>query len=134
MTTPAAPPAATRSDRAYPGHPAQLCQVRADLRPLLRDCPVADETILCASELAANAALHSRCHMPGGQFTVCVEVHLDNYVWIEVTDSGGTWDHPADSTARGHGLDIIRSLATAWGIDGDYRGRTVWARIDWPTP
>ena len=34
------------------------------------DCPRADDVILCASELAANAALHSRSRLPGGTFTV----------------------------------------------------------------
>ena len=44
---------------AYPGRPAQVRRVRADLRVILGGCPVADETILVASELAANAVTHS---------------------------------------------------------------------------
>ena len=49
--------------------------VRADLRALLQECPVADEVILCASELAANAALHSDSRLVGGTFTVRATVH-----------------------------------------------------------
>jgi hypothetical protein len=25
-------------------------------------------------------------------------------------------------------------MADDWGIEGDYDGRTVWARFDWPSP
>jgi hypothetical protein len=31
---------------------------------------------------------------------------------------------------RPHGLDIVRSLASDWGIDGDHTARTIWARFD----
>jgi hypothetical protein len=68
----------------------------------------------------------------GAQFTVRAEIHHGDYAWIEVEDNGGTWTDPVPDPSRGHGLDIIRALAADWGIDGDYRTRTVWARIDWP--
>jgi hypothetical protein len=45
---------------AYPGRVEQVSMVRADLRAMLNGCPVADDVILCASELAANAVRHSR--------------------------------------------------------------------------
>jgi anti-sigma regulatory factor (Ser/Thr protein kinase) len=125
-------PATTRSHRAYPGRADQIAAVRGDLRPLLVGCPLADDVILCVSELAANAALHSNSRMPGHTFTVTVEIHPGNYAWIEVQDDGGPWHQPPGATERRHGLDIITSLATDWGIDGDYRSRAVWARIDWP--
>lgn len=133
MHTPAAPPAATHHDRAYPGRPEQMRVLRADLRGLLRGSPVADDVILCASELAANAVSHSRSGVPGGHLTIRVEIHPGDYAWIEVEDCGGPWHHTAHSPERGHGLDIIRALAAEWGIDGDYRSRSVWARIDWPS-
>ena len=65
MQTPATTPAATEATRTYPGTPDQIAVVRADLRGLLAGCPVADDAILCASELAANAVLHSDSRMPG---------------------------------------------------------------------
>ena len=43
----------------YPGTPEHISAVRTVLRPILRGCPMADDVILCASELAANAAIHS---------------------------------------------------------------------------
>jgi len=59
----------------YRGNMEYVSAVRADLRALLPDCPMADDVILCASELAANAALHSHSRLPGGTFTVRATVH-----------------------------------------------------------
>jgi len=118
----------------YPGNPEQASAVRADLRGLLDGCPMADDVTLCASEMAANAALHSNSRLPGGQFTIRAEIHPRDYAWIEVEDGGGPWIEPAPDPDRGRGLDIIRALASDWGIDGDYITRIIWARFDWPTP
>lgn len=118
----------------YPGAPEQIRHVRADLRALLSDCPMADEVILCASELAANAAIHSNSRMPGGSFTVYANLSPGDYAWIEVQDSGGPWMAKPGDPERPHGLDIVRSLASDWGIDGDHTIRTIWARFDWPIP
>ena len=48
----------------YPGGTEYIRAVRADLRAFLDDCSRADDVILCASELAANAAQHSRSRLP----------------------------------------------------------------------
>jgi anti-sigma regulatory factor (Ser/Thr protein kinase) len=45
--------------------------------------------ILCVSELAANAAQHSRSRLPGGTFTVRATVCPGLYARIEVQDNGG---------------------------------------------
>jgi serine/threonine-protein kinase RsbW len=86
--------------------------------------------ILCASELAANAALHSNSRLPGGAFTIRASISPGHYVRIEVEDSGGPWTHSTGDSTGHHGLDFIRVLATVWGIEGDHNGRTVWARFD----
>jgi len=116
----------------YPGGKDQVRNVRANLRRLLDGCPMVDDVILCASELAANAALHSQSRLPGGQLTVRAEIHPADYVWIEVEDNGGPWLEAASDPGRGHGLDIIRALASDWGVEGDCFARVVWARFDWP--
>jgi anti-sigma regulatory factor (Ser/Thr protein kinase) len=95
---------------------------------------MADEVILCASELAANAAIHSDSRLPSGSFTVYAKLSPGDYAWIEVQDSGGPWVAKPGDHERPHGLDIVRSLASDWGIDGDHTTRTIWARFDWPTP
>ena len=90
MHTPAAQAPALRT--TYPGGTEHTRAVRADLRAALRDCPRADDVILCASELAANAAQHSRSRLPGGTFTVRAVLDPDHYARIEVQDDGGPWN------------------------------------------
>ena len=121
-------------DTTYPASADNVSQVRADLRGLLADCPVADDVILCASELATNAVLHSDSGKPGGKFTVRAAVIPRHYARIEVEDSGGRWLTAIlePDPSHGHGLDIVSALAADWGIDGDHRARTVWARFAWP--
>ena len=133
MRPPAPQALASRtSEVTYPGDTKHIHAVRADLRPLLADCPMADEVILCASELSANAALHSKSRLPGGTFTVRVAISPCDHVRIEVEDNGGPWTSASGDAERHHGLDIIRMLATDWGINGDQASRTAWARFDWP--
>ena len=119
----------------YPGGPEQVRRVRADLEAFLNGCPIADETILVASELAANAVTHSSSRQPGGRFIVRAAVCPGDWVWVDVEDQGGIWagHHPRDG--RPHGLDIVQAIAGDgnWGIGGDATpGRVAWARLDWP--
>ncbi len=116
----------------YPGSIEYVRAVRADLRALLHDCPRAEDVILCASELAANASLHSNSRLSGGTFTVRATVIPSYYVRIEVEDNGGPWTGDMSDPTGHHGWDIIRALANGWGVDGDPNTRTVWARFDWP--
>jgi serine/threonine-protein kinase RsbW len=116
----------------YPGSAEHISLVRKDLRALLGDCPFADEVILCASELAANAAIHSNSHLPGGTFTVRATISPGRYVRIEVEDDGGPWTPAVSDPTRPHGLDIVAAVAAEWGIDGDNTARTIRARLDWP--
>ena len=132
MPSPAPRALASRTTSAtYPGSAEQISTVRADLRALLHDCPMADDVILCASELAANAALHSDSHWPGGAFIVRTAISPGRYVRIDIEDQGGHWTAAVGGPARHHGLDIIRGLASEWGIDGDQQKRTAWAVFDW---
>ena len=120
-------PAAT-----YPGSPEHIRQARADARDLLAGCPAADDVILCLSELAANAVLHSNSRRPGGTFTVRIGSRPGAYIRMEVEDDGGPWLASAPDPGSGRGLDIIGALAAEWGIATSPAGRTVWARFDWP--
>jgi serine/threonine-protein kinase RsbW len=134
FTTPARRTIGLRATEVtYPGGTEHIRAVRADVRSVLDDCPRADDVVLCASELAANAAQHSRSRLPGGTFTVRATVSPDHYVRIEVQDNGGPWTTATTGSARHHGLDIIRAVADQWGIDDGHATRTIWARFDWPT-
>jgi len=121
-------------DATYSATAEHIGQVRSDLRGLLDGCPAADDVILCASELATNAVLHSDSRRSGGKFTVRAEVIPRRYARIEVEDNGGPWLTTVLDPGRGHGhgLDIVSALATDWGVSGDRHGRTVWARFEWP--
>ena len=133
MQTPAPRTLALRTTSVtYPGSPEHIRAIRADLRSLLHDCPMAADVILCASELAANAALHSRSRLPGGAFTVRATISPGHYTRIEVQDSGGPCTPAVSNPVGHHGLDIVRALAHEWGIDGDHTTRTIWAKFDWP--
>jgi anti-sigma regulatory factor (Ser/Thr protein kinase) len=121
--------------RSYPGQPRQIRLVRATLALLLEGCPLLGDAVLIASELAANAAVHSNSAAPGGRFTVRAEVRPGEYVRIEVNDQGGQWTARGHKDGRPHGLDLIEALAGTgnWGIHGDAEyGRTAWARLNWP--
>src|SRR5215471_8796673 len=118
----------------YPGRPERVRQARAAARGLLAGCPAADEVILCLSELAANAVLHSSSRRPGGTFTVRIGSRPGADIRLEVEDDGGPWLAPAPDPGSGRGLDIIGALAAEWGVATSPRGRTVWARFDCPSP
>ena len=133
MPTPAPRALALRTSIVtYPGATEHVRAVRIDLRPLLTGCPMADDVILCATELASNAVLHSSSRLPGGSFTVRAKIDSCHYAWIEVEDNGGIWASTTSEPTRYHGLDIVRALASEWGIDGDHTTRIIWARFDWP--
>jgi serine/threonine-protein kinase RsbW len=133
----AAEPAASvrKHCQVFPAAPSQVRQARNFLAAALGACPVADDAILCLSELASNAVLHSDSRKPGGTFTVRAEVHDGDYVWIEVEDNGGLWEERDHCDQRPHGLDIVRKLTTDNGRDGDaVTGWGTWAQLDWPAP
>jgi anti-sigma regulatory factor (Ser/Thr protein kinase) len=126
-----ATPSVRTSSVTYRGRPGQVGQVRANLRHILGGCPIADDVILCASELAANAAVHSDSRHPGGTFAVRVVISPGRCVQIEVEDDGGPWIGPSPDPARGRGLDIVRALAADCGSRASAHSRIVWARLDW---
>jgi anti-sigma regulatory factor (Ser/Thr protein kinase) len=121
---------ATTFHRTFPGRTDQVSQVRRDITAYLHNCPAADELILIADELAANAILHTRSR--GRSFTVRCQLS-PRAAQIEVEDLGGPW-RPRNPGDRPHGLDIIAALTgpDQWGTQPvGTGGRTVWARLTW---
>ena len=143
----------------YPGEPGQVRQVREDIARVFGWCPMAEELVLVASELATNAIQHSRSG-DGGQFTVTVSVRHGDYARIDVEDQGGKStprnlgdpDGPQaernPDSSLGQGLAIVGALAGEgnWGLgpqaptrlpDGmlppeeNTPGHVAWARISW---
>ena len=119
--------------RTFPAVPAQVREARRFLARLLAPGPTADDALLCLSELAANAVVHSHSSQPGGAFIIRVERHGQR-VRVEVGDQGGPW-HPPDQGGaggqHGRGLLSVSKLAARWGREGtSQRGWTVWFELD----
>ena len=126
-------PEAVIFERAYPGTIDQPRRMRADLIKIAGQCPVSDELVLLASELATNAIQHSRSGWPGGTFAVEVTLYPGEYAWVEVIDEGGAWAAHAVDDEHGRGLAIVAAAAGDgnWGIDGSEKSRAAWFRLDW---
>jgi len=122
--------AVTGYQRTYPGRADRIREVRRDLAGYLNECPVADDLVLIADELAANCIMHTRSR--GASFHVRCELSSGT-ARIEVEDMGGPW-RPRKPGDRPHGLDIVAALtgSDGWGTEpADDGGRVVWARLSW---
>ena len=119
--------------RTFPARPAQVGEARRFLAGLLDGGPAAGDALLCLSELASNAVVHSRSAQPGGAFTVRVQLDSQR-LRVAVCDQGGPWQSPGQASTdepHGRGLLIVGQLATRWGCAGHSRtGWTVWFELD----
>jgi anti-sigma regulatory factor (Ser/Thr protein kinase) len=122
--------------RSFSGRPDQLGVARAWMTMLVEGFADAGNVVLACSELAANAIIHSRSGLPGGEFTVRACIDCDA-IRIEIIDQGGPWtglrksqdDEQDDAGLSGRGLTIVAAIASSWGISGDQEGRTAWCEI-----
>lgn len=119
--------------RTFAANAGQVRQARRFLATILDGRPLADEAVLCLSELVTNSLQHSHSALPGGAVTVRVALR-QRQLLVEVEDQGGPWlprDHPGGQ--RGRGLHIVGQLADTWHITGDgTTTRTVSFRMDLP--
>ncbi|HUK72557.1 MAG TPA: ATP-binding protein [Streptosporangiaceae bacterium] len=122
--------------RVFPGCHEQVAYARRFVARALDGCPVADEAVLCVSELATNTLLHTASGNGGG-FEVIV--HLgESSVLVGVCDDGSdktpttrTFDAISED---GRGLGMVALVADRWGQSGDEYGRTVWFELRWGSP
>jgi serine/threonine-protein kinase RsbW len=119
--------------RIFDGRPEEVSNVRAFVASALDRCPVADDVILLASELAANAIRHTASGLDG---TFFVFVHVqDGLVRVEVHDLGSDTApivRPSGSSEEsGAGLRLVDVIADRWGFYGWSRTRVVWFEMDW---
>src|ERR1700722_9371925 len=118
-----------RASRTFPGRPDSVGLARRFLCQVLpEDCgEVAESLALMLSELATNAVQHAAT-----EFEVAVElIEGGRAIRIAVTDTAEGFPTPETAPAdapRGRGLQIVSSLADAWGIDlhRDPPAKTVW--------
>ena len=121
---------ATTYQGTFGGRAEEVSRVRREVAGYLGDCPVTDDIVLIADELAANSILHTRSR--GESFHVRCELSPGS-VRIEVEDMGGPWRQrkPDD---RPHGLDLVEALTgkDGWGTETTPdAARVVWARLGW---
>ena len=119
------------ASRVFAAQPLQVAQARRFVGGVLSGVVVADDVVLCVSELASNAVLHSSSREPGGQFAVRIWMTARGAIRAEVEDRGGPWSpDPEAGEERGRGLLIVAALATRWGIVGSNAGRVAWLELD----
>lgn len=119
--------------RLFAGTPDQVRHVRDFTARAVEGCPVIDEIVQLASELAANAIMHTASGRRG-TFTVAV-FRLPERVRVEVRDRGSVKAPVAqasgDSRESGRGLALVEAIATSWGHHGGKHGRVVWFEMEW---
>jgi hypothetical protein len=121
-----APAAQSRScEAAFPGRADQVGQTRALLDAFLHGEPAADNAVLLASELAANAVSHSASGQPGGTFTVRAQL-TSTGIYAEVEDQGSSWDGNLSDATAPHGLFLLRALSTSCGAQHRPAGWVTW--------
>ena len=114
----------------FGGRGGETARVRREITSYLQDCPVTQDIVLIAHELAANAIVHSRSR--GASFNVRCELS-PRTARVEVEDMGGPW-RPIKPDDRPHGLDIVQALTGdgGWGTQATGTGgRLTWARLSW---
>ena len=119
--------------RTFAGSPEEIRNVRHFVGQLIKGCPVEDDVILLASELATNAVRHTASGRDG---TFCVLVQaVGARVRVEVHDLGSATTpavRPSGSPREsGAGLAVVEKIADRWGFHGSQLGRVVWFELDW---
>lgn len=108
----------------------EVAEARRFVASFVNDPTLVNDAVLCVSELAANAVIHSNSRFPGGRFAVAAERYSDGRFRIKVLDQGGRWIERAKEGREHLGLIIVNRLASAWGIDGDgLYSRAVWFEL-----
>jgi anti-sigma regulatory factor (Ser/Thr protein kinase) len=93
--------------------------------------PMRDDAVLVLSELVSNAIRHAD-PLPNGDIRVTWLLDTDR-LHLEITD-GGALTRPqaavaAMSSLGGRGLDIVRTICSAWGVTQEGNAVTVWADL-----
>ena len=119
--------------RVFPGKAEQVRDVRRWVREALPPCPARDDAEAIASELAANAVVHTASGQPGGTFAAYLAWSPDR-ARIVIAD-GGAATGPVlvrDSAGeRQRGLAVVDSLAITWAHVGGGDCRWTWADVAW---
>jgi two-component sensor histidine kinase len=84
-------------------------------------------TTLLVTELVSNAIKHAGMR-PDDRIVVLATMQTD-FVHVEVHDGGPGFDPEVRHTTKGHGLRLIDTLASRWGVEHG-TGTRVWFEVD----
>jgi anti-sigma regulatory factor (Ser/Thr protein kinase) len=119
--------------RVFPGRSEQVAHARRFVAQALEGSPLADEAVLCVSELATNALVHSASGK-GGEFEVVVCRGRDSAL-VAVYDDGSASPPTVRgldaASENGRGLGVVALTASRWGHFGGQSGRGVWFELCW---
>jgi anti-sigma regulatory factor (Ser/Thr protein kinase) len=104
-----------------------IAHARALVRELDLDQDVAEDAELLVSELVTNAVRH------GGPAIRLLVDAADGALTIRVYDAGigmPTRRQSAPDVPGGRGLQMVQRVASAWGVDVEPDGKTVWFTIE----
>jgi two-component sensor histidine kinase len=91
--------------------------------------PDMDHTVcLLVSEIVTNSIRHAG--MAPDERVVLAARLREDWVRIEVRDSGKGFDPDVRHDASGFGLRMLDMLASRWGVDTDRDGTRVWFEVD----
>ena len=127
----------THAEPAWTGHfeptPDSVAAVRHIVQIQLEHLPpmCREAAVLVVSELATNVVRHART-------PYAVRLDVGETVSIGVTDTGPGTPHllqGAPVGSGGWGLQLVSTLAAAWGVEQQAGAKTVWAQlpVDVPT-
>jgi anti-sigma regulatory factor (Ser/Thr protein kinase) len=117
------------ADAASPGH-ARRTAAETLRRWGHTETLIADVSLV-VSELASNAVRHA-----GSAFSVALRVH-GPLLRVTVEDRAPlpNTENDADMMPRPpHGLCVVDSLATSWGVEPTRTGKIVWAQLTCAAP
>jgi len=122
--------------RVFPGRPEHVRDVRRWVRDQLPSCPARDDVEAIASELAANAVVHTASGQPGGEVAAWLAWRPDR-IRVVIGDGGAATAPVLVTGAAGErqrGLLLVAALALTWASMGDHDGRWTWADVAWDGP
>jgi anti-sigma regulatory factor (Ser/Thr protein kinase) len=95
------------------------------------DSTLRDDAVLVLSELVSNSIKHA-APLPSGDISLRWSIRQDR-LHLEITDGGGQTRPRAAvaavSSLGGRGLDLVRTLCSAWGVTEEGDVVTVWADV-----
>jgi anti-sigma regulatory factor (Ser/Thr protein kinase) len=120
--------------RAFPSSPEATADARRFLRETAGDnlhAQVLADALLLTNELVTNVIKHAG-HEPEDPIEIVIA--LDEPVLkVTVRDRGPGFDRTTRRERTedgGWGLDLVKALASRWGVDRTASGTDVWFEID----